>query len=137
MLAILAMPLCANVCLGISDIKQGTEVEIDKKTSDQIKINAEQGDAEAQYDLGEMYYNGERVKQDYKKAFYWFKKAAEHENANAQFHLGAMYSKGEGIEQDYKKAFYWFKKAAEQGIDEAKTASTEIIKSRQFHRFCG
>ncbi|GHT49147.1 hypothetical protein AGMMS49936_11770 [Endomicrobiia bacterium] len=42
---------------------------------DQIK-KAEQGYAWAQNNFGLMYYNGEGVKQDYKEAFGWFKKAA-------------------------------------------------------------
>ncbi|GHT40156.1 hypothetical protein AGMMS49921_01050 [Endomicrobiia bacterium] len=50
---------------------------------DQIK-KAEQGVAEAQYSLGVMYGNGYRVKQDYKEAFNWFKKAAEQGHSDAK-----------------------------------------------------
>jgi len=38
---------------------------------------AEQGDAEAQYNLGVRYANGEGVPEDYKEAVKWFRKAAE------------------------------------------------------------
>ena len=39
------------------------------------KANA--GDADAQYNLGFMYYNGKGVEQDYKKAYEWYSKSAE------------------------------------------------------------
>ena len=38
---------------------------------------AEQGDADAQYNLGVMYNEGEGVPQDYKEATKWFRLAAE------------------------------------------------------------
>ncbi|MBE9589341.1 tetratricopeptide repeat protein, partial [Moraxella sp. K1630] len=38
--------------------------------------SANQGYAEAQYNLGVMYYNGHGIKQDYQKAFEWHSKSA-------------------------------------------------------------
>jgi len=77
---------------------------------------AEQGDADAQFNLGKMYFLGQiGAPQDYKKAVYWFEKAADQGNVLAQNLLGYMYSHGQGVTQDYKKAVYWFEKAAEQG----------------------
>ena len=38
---------------------------------------AEEGDAEAQYQLGLAYYNGDGIKQNNNKAYYWFQKAIE------------------------------------------------------------
>jgi TPR repeat protein len=77
---------------------------------------ADHGDAEAQYKLGVMYYQGEGVKQDYQKAFFWFEKAAVQGNAEVQALLGVLYVTGEGGDnQDYQKAFSWFEKAAQQG----------------------
>jgi|GEM_PF-2350504 len=80
---------------------------------------AEAGDVEAKYNLGRMYYKGESVSQDYKKALKWLFKAAEQGNAGAQNNLGWMYYKGEGISQDYKEAIKWFSKAAVQGNTKA------------------
>ena len=81
--------------------------------------SAEQGDAFAQNNLGERYYNGEGVSLDYEKAVYWFTKSAEQGNASAQFNLGRCYYNGEGVSQDYAKAVYWFTKAVEQGNADA------------------
>ena len=51
---------------------------------------AEQGVADAQYNLGVMYYNGQGVKQDYIKAVEWYQKAAEQGHAEAQFNLDRL-----------------------------------------------
>jgi TPR repeat protein len=91
---------------GNTDSKAGdNDIECYKKA-------AEQGHADAQARLGDMYYNGHK----YTQAFYWYEKAAEQGHAGAQAALGDMYYKGEkGIAKDYDKAFYWYEKAAEQG----------------------
>ena len=49
---------------------------------------AEQGDADAQYNLGIMYDEGQGVQQDYKVAVKWYRLAAEQGEANAQYNLG-------------------------------------------------
>jgi len=76
---------------------------------------AEQGNADAQFNLGQMYDQGKGVKQDYAKAVELFRKAAKQGNADAQYNLGQMYDKGKGVKQDYAKAVAWYGKAAEQG----------------------
>jgi TPR repeat protein len=76
---------------------------------------AKQGDADAQYNLGQMYNQGQGVPQDYKTAVKWWKLAAEQGYARAQNNLGLMYDNGQGVPQDYKTAVKWLKLAAEQG----------------------
>jgi TPR repeat protein len=79
------------------------------------RMSAEQGDADAQSNLGTNYYYGIGVPQDYKEAAKWYRKSAEQGHAMAQNHLGFMYSNGEGVPQDYKEAVKWYRKSAEQG----------------------
>ena len=76
---------------------------------------AEQGNASAQFNLGNMYANGQGVKQDDFEAVKWFRQAAEQGQANAQANLGSAYSAGRGVRQDDTEAVKWFKKAAENG----------------------
>ena len=76
---------------------------------------AEQGYADAQYNLGVMYYHGQGVPQSYVKAAQWHRKAAEQGYADAQLNLGAMYYHDQGVPQSYAKAAQWYCKAAEQG----------------------
>ena len=79
---------------------------------------AEQGNADAQFNLGQMYDQGKGVKQDYAKAVAWYGKAAEQGDAYAQYNLGVAYREGLGVKQDYDKAADWFIKAANQGVIE-------------------
>ena len=80
---------------------------------------AKQGLAEAQFNVGICYGEGEGIEKDEKKAFVWFSKAAEQSYDKAQYNVGVCYKNGEGIEKDEKKAFEWYLKAAEQGSAEA------------------
>ena len=77
--------------------------------------DAEQGNANAQFMLGDMYYTGEGIAQNYEKAARLFQKAAEQGDANAQYVLGGMYHNGEGVAVNYAEAEKWYRKAAEQG----------------------
>ena len=77
---------------------------------------AEQGDAEAQCNLGELYANGTGVPQDYEQAVAWYREAAEAGNSQGQNALGVMYHNGTGVPQDYAQAVAWYRKAAEHGL---------------------
>lgn len=77
---------------------------------------ADQGDPDAQYNLGVMYNNGDGVSQDYAEAMKWHRKAADQGNGNAQFNLGFMYDRGRGIPQNYAEAAKWYRLAAHQGV---------------------
>lgn len=76
---------------------------------------AQQGDADAQYNLGLMYDNGQGVTQDYKEALKWYRLAAAQGHSTAQSNIGFMYNKGLGVTQDYKEALWWFRLAAAHG----------------------
>ena len=86
----------------------------------QLQKAAEQGDAEAQNNLGRCYVKGDGVEKDEKEAVKWFRKAAEQGNAVAQCKLGLCYHNGEGVKQDDAKAAEWLRKAADQGFELAK-----------------
>lgn len=75
-------------------------------------ILAQQGNSDAQNQLGIRYFNG--TVQDYAEAMEWFQKAAEQNYADAQYNLGLMYKNGEAGVKDSKLAIKWFLKAAEQ-----------------------
>jgi len=87
--------------------------------TEQYRNAAEQGDATAQYNLGNCYYNGNGVPQNDSEAVNWFRKAAEQGHADAQYNLGYCYYDGKGVPQNDSEAVNWFRKAAEQGHAEA------------------
>ena len=72
-----------------------------------------------QCSLGELYYSGEGIEQNYEEAFKWYEKAAEQGDADAQCMLGKLYYGGEGVEKNSREAFKWIEKAAEQGHADA------------------
>jgi TPR repeat protein len=72
----------------------------------------EQGDAEAQFNLGRMYSN---LTTDYAEAVKWYRMAAEQGYVDAQSYLGLMYARGMNVPKDDAESFKWFRMAAEQG----------------------
>ena len=81
----------------------------------EIRKLAEAGDAAAQHNLGELFYDAK----DFKESFKWFHKAAKLGHAKAQHMLGLMYNHSIGVPFDVKEAAKWYRKAAEQGHWEA------------------
>jgi TPR repeat protein len=76
---------------------------------------AEQGNAEAQYNLAILYRQGKGVMQDQELALQWFQKAAKQGLASAEYYLGHLYDTGDSVNKDAAVAFDWYKKAAEKG----------------------
>jgi TPR repeat protein len=77
---------------------------------------AQRGDAGAQFNLGQMYRNGQGVAQDYKEGVKWYRLAAAQGDAEAQLNLGGMYIDGWGVAKDDKEAVRWYRLAAAQGL---------------------
>jgi hypothetical protein len=80
-----------------------------------LRIEAEQGHAEAQYRLGRLYAKGQDVPQSCTEAARWYQMAAEQGQVSAQLRLGVMYDEGRGVLQIHSEAAYWLRLAAEQG----------------------
>ena len=104
------------------DLQDGLDAyqKQDYKTAHRLWLPlAEQGVADAQYNLGVMYDNGEGVPQDDKEAVKWYRLSAEQGIAKAQYVLGVKYETEQGVFQDYKKAVKWYRISAEQGLAES------------------
>ncbi len=121
-LAAAAILIVAGACTPSS---RGPE-DAEAQSIEELSAKAEQGDAEAQYLLGEAYYFGQGVEEDleegvdrWTKAVDRWTKAAEQGHADAQYRLGEAYYFGQGVEQDPEEAVDWWTKAAEQGHAEA------------------
>ncbi|WP_409308050.1 tetratricopeptide repeat protein [Pectobacterium sp. B1J-3] len=89
--------------------------DVENKSLAEIQQLANEGNADAQLALGDRYYQGYEVEENYEQAKAWYMKAAEQGNADAQYELGAMYFD----EQESAKAIPWFKKSAAQGNADA------------------
>jgi TPR repeat protein len=82
-------------------------------------LAANQGNLDAQFNLGHMYYTGQGLPQSYEKAFELYTSASEGGHPGATTKLGMMYYTGEGLPQSYEKAVELFTSAAEEGAREA------------------
>jgi TPR repeat protein len=78
----------------------------------ELRPLAEQGDARAQLNLGNIYYKGLGVTQDYAEAMKWYGKAADQGDAEAQLDVGFMYEEGQGVQQNLVLAYMWMSLAA-------------------------
>ncbi len=108
-------------------VRQGEGVpQDDTEAARWFRLAGEQGDANAQNNIGAMYAAGRGVPQDYAKALKWFQLAAEHGHAGAQNNLGIMYDRGEGVPRDDAEAVKWYRLAAEQG----NTVAREWLEQR-------
>ena len=91
----------------------------DEKKYDQalpiVKKLAEQGNAVAQFVLGDMYMRNHGIPQDYKEAVKWFTLSANQGNPHAQCNLAGMYYNGWGVPLDYKESVKWYRLASDQG----------------------
>ena len=90
---------------------------------------AEQGDAVAQVNLGNMYANGRGVPQDADAAVRWYRLAAEQGYARAQVNLGTMYANGHGVPQDFVQAHTWFNLAASRFTATAKEPREKAVNN--------
>lgn len=78
----------------------------------EIRVQAEQGNAEAQRLLGLRFSEGEGVTKDDTEAVKWFLKSAEQGDAVAQLQLGRAYYRGNGVAKDDVESVTWLSKAA-------------------------
>ena len=114
--AVLALVLCISA----ASAKSASAATAQKKGIDAALLaKANAGDAEAQYQLGNMYNFGDGVRRDYAQALVWYRKGAEQGDAESEFQLGGLYHFGHGVPQDDAQGFAWIMKAAEQGHTDA------------------
>ena len=103
---------------GVAKFTSGKKVAPDLNKVEmaaELRKSADQGDADAQYNLGLLFEKGDYLEQNSTRAAHWFLKAAEQGHALAQNAVAELYHKGRGVEQDYMVALKWYEAAANQG----------------------
>src|SRR5206468_12753844 len=76
-----------------------------------LRARADAGEAEAQYQLASMYWEGKTVNRDPTEALKWYQRAAEYGHREAQAKLAELYEQGAGISRNYERAAQWYMKA--------------------------
>jgi TPR repeat protein len=91
----------------LSDAENAFDTGDYSKSAKLFRLLAEQGNPDAQINLGMMYFRGQGVPQDYLEAVKWYRLASKQGNAFAQLDLGMMYENGQGVLQDNTQAYKW------------------------------
>lgn len=89
--------------------------------------SAQEGNADAQFNLGVMYFEGKEVQQSYIEAAKWYGSAADQGDRQAQFNLGLMFYHGTGLPKNYLYAYELFSMAATQGDERARQGMAAIL----------
>src|SRR5450432_2669829 len=96
------------VCAGAAaDTRRGYDAYIAgnyKTAVEEFRKSSQQGDALAMFYLGESYYNGRGVVQDFAEGIRWYKQSADKGQVEAQETLGGLYFFGKGVALDYAEA---------------------------------
>jgi hypothetical protein len=81
-----------------------------------LRMQAEQGNVEAQFALAQAYDRGRDVLKDKTEAVRWYRLAAMQGDAFAQNALGDNYWEGTGVPKDDSEAVRWWRLAAGKGF---------------------
>ena len=113
---------------GECEFRGGEYVAYDRASTDSaLKVwlsQAQQGDADAQVAVGEIYQKGLGGMADHALAAQWYQKAAEQGNPRAEINLGYLYEKGLGVKQDKTAAINWYRKAS--GLEKSDLQFTTV-----------
>ncbi|KAJ1454434.1 hypothetical protein M885DRAFT_618018 [Pelagophyceae sp. CCMP2097] len=112
---------CGSICVDCS--AHTTNAEWVRR----VKKHVDEGNAEAQLQLGFAYIKGlsgleKNIVRGYKlfapaaAAALWYRRAAEQGYHVAEYNLGRMLHDGKGVAQSHEEAVKWFRLAAEKGI---------------------
>lgn len=97
----------------------------DPAFSENLAQRAEQGDADAQYELAGLLQDSisrpdnadpETLFRIYQEPRYWLEKSAAQGHVKAQFLLSTYYFSGSGVQKDDKAGIKWLEKGALQGF---------------------
>ena len=89
---------------------------------------AEQGNPEAEFMLGVMYFQGRGFKQDRSIAAIWFHKAALKGHGGAQLAFGSVHIRGVGVYQNLHQAYKWLALATSSKSGKISEQAKNLLK---------
>lgn len=94
-----------------------------------LQTLAEEGDANAQWMMGQSFLNSGAGRDDAAEAFRWFHRAADQGHPLAQRDLGTLYELGRGVAQNLQEAFFWYSLASRQDSGRARMHREALTSS--------
>jgi len=109
-----------------------------------IKSRVEEGDNQAKFILGKLYYYGYNIEIDFSKtckylqeaiqdgnryAFDWIQKKSKKGDSRAQYLMGLLYSKGIGVDKNVDKALKWFERSVYRGKEKGIEMINKFVAS--------
>ncbi len=83
------------------------------------KLSAREGEDEANFQLGKIYYLKKYQKRDLNKAYEYFKKASDYEHVKAKYNLAVILSQEKFKKHSYKSSYELFYDLAKQDYGKA------------------
>ncbi len=77
---------------------------------------AYRGDAQAQYELGDLYYDGQGVEQSDAQALEWYRKSAAQGHYWGLFNVAKCYEFGRGVKQNLREALNYYERSSACGV---------------------
>lgn len=93
-----------------------------------LEAATQQNNAEAQWMLGEFYFSGTGVQQNFAQAKQWYEKSAQQNNPEANYSLGSMYASGQGVTKNTQKAMEFYQVSCNTGHKLACTAYSKLAQ---------
>jgi len=121
---LLTLPAAADFRAGMQAYGQG-----DFETAlSEWRPAAQEGLAEAQFNLALLYYHGKGVALDLEQAHQWYLRAAEQDFLRAQYRVAEMYEKGEGVRKDLIQAYFWFRVAGAEKYSDSRKRRRRVAQ---------
>jgi uncharacterized protein len=120
---IFALVLAALICAGCkqSDSKTVAEdvADFSQMNFADVKAEADKGNPEAQFELGERFHFGNGVLKDSTESVEWLQKSAAQKFPPAELNLGIAYGKGDGVQKNEQEGVRLCRMAADSGMARA------------------
>ena len=100
--------------LSLCGLPQNTKALYSKYAAHWFYQAARNGHRGSQFELAELFSQGQGVPRDPQQAAFWYHQAAQQGHALSQLRLSALYVKGLGVQKDDAKARYWQRRGATQ-----------------------
>lgn len=130
---LLAVLLLAPVSMEAAEaVSQSFSHTVYMQPYSKLRQAAEQGDAQAQYDLAYLYYKSGSdpeitgVTRSERLAAHWYREAAMQGHPSAQYNMAVLHLHGHGVERDPVVAYAWLLQASDNGHEGSKALLAEL-----------